>query len=101
MDPYLIPRSTLAPPIPESPSIAEAIRAAFTTLSLPLLGLLLLVSVPQLVVELGPRPVVQLTETLWEQSMPSLSSVSLGERLRVRIERVNPRAHLLVLRRVA
>jgi exoribonuclease-2 len=56
-------------------------------------------SVEAFVVEVAPRPVVQLEETLWEQPMPSLKGAELGERLRVRIERVNPRAALLVLRR--
>jgi exoribonuclease-2 len=51
------------------------------------------------VVETRPRPVVQLVETLWEQPMPSLKGVEPGEVVRLRIERVNPRAGLLVLRR--
>ena len=53
------------------------------------------------VVQLEPRPVVQLVETLREQPMPSLASaVELGQRIRVRVERVNPRAGVVALRRV-
>ena len=53
------------------------------------------------VVQVEPRPVVQLTETLWEQPMPSLAGhATLGEIVLVRVERVNPRAGLLTLRRV-
>jgi len=52
------------------------------------------------VVEVEPRPVVQLTETLWEQSMPGLAGVAPGAALSLRVERVNPRAGLIVLRRV-
>jgi exoribonuclease-2 len=52
------------------------------------------------IVQLLPRPVVQLTESLWEQPMPSQSGrVDLGQSVRVRIERVNPRAGLMLLRR--
>jgi len=52
------------------------------------------------VVQAEPRPVVQLTETLWEQPMPSLAGhATLGEIIRVRVERANPRAGLLTLRR--
>ena len=53
-----------------------------------------------LVVEVHPRPVVQLEETLWEQSMPSLAGVEPGQQIRLRVERVNPRAGLLVLQRI-
>jgi exoribonuclease-2 len=51
------------------------------------------------VVETRPRTVVQLDETLWEQPLPSVKGVDPGEPLRLRVERVNPRAGLLVLRR--
>ena len=51
------------------------------------------------VVEVQPRPVVQLTEALREQPMPSLTGAVLGAAVRVVIERVNPRAGLLVLRK--
>jgi exoribonuclease R len=52
------------------------------------------------VVEVDPHPVVQLTETLLEERLPALAGVVLGERVRLRVERVNPRAERLVLRRV-
>ena len=52
------------------------------------------------VVETAPRTVVQLVETLWEKPMSSLTGVECGQRIRVRVERVNPRAGLLVLRPV-
>ena len=55
--------------------------------------------VPATVIETDPRPVVQLDETLREQPMPSLKGVEAGQHVRLRIERVNPRAGLLVLRR--
>jgi exoribonuclease-2 len=55
--------------------------------------------VEALVVETEPRPVVQLAETLREQPMPSLAGVEPGQRVDLRVERVNPRAGLLVLRR--
>lgn len=45
-----------------------------------------------------PRPVVQLVETLWEQTMNGLTGVEPGQRIRVRVERINPRAGLLGLR---
>jgi exoribonuclease-2 len=51
------------------------------------------------VVEVEPRPVVQLAETLWETPLPSLVGAQLGETLQLTIERVNPRAGLLVLRK--
>jgi exoribonuclease-2 len=50
------------------------------------------------VIEAEPRPVVRLDETLWEQGMPSLGKPEPGARLQLRVERVNPRAGLLVLR---
>jgi exoribonuclease-2 len=49
------------------------------------------------VVAVEPRPIVRLDETLYERVMPSLTGVAAGEAVRVRIERVNPRARLLVL----
>jgi hypothetical protein len=52
------------------------------------------------VVETEPRPVVQLVESQREQPMPSLAGVEAGRTVRLRIERVNPRAGLLVLRAV-
>ncbi len=52
-----------------------------------------------IVVEVMPRPVVLLLETLLEEAMPGLAGASLGEAVRLRIVRVNPRADLLVLRR--
>lgn len=52
------------------------------------------------VVELEPRPIVQLVETLREQPLRGLAGVRLGERIRVRVEHVNPRAGRLVLTRV-
>lgn len=52
------------------------------------------------VIETHPRRVVQLSETLREQAMPSLTDVEPGQPVTVRIERVVPRAGLLVLRRV-
>ena len=42
---------------------------------------------------------MRLDDTLWEQPMTSLAGVEPGERLEVVIDRVNPRARLLVLRR--
>jgi exoribonuclease-2 len=52
---------------------------------------------PAVVVEVKPRPVVQLEETLREQPMAGLSGAEPGQRVVVRVERVNPRAGLLVL----
>jgi len=50
------------------------------------------------VVEVVPRPIVVLDETLLEQVVPSLVAASVGDRVRLKVERVNPRADLLVLR---
>lgn len=50
-----------------------------------------------IVVEVDPQPIVQLVETLIEERLPSLAGVSLGERVHLRVERVNPRAERLVL----
>jgi hypothetical protein len=41
---------------------------------------------------------VVLDETLLEDPVPSLVGANVGDRVRLRIERVNPRADLLVLR---
>jgi exoribonuclease-2 len=54
--------------------------------------------VEALVTETEPRPIVQLVDTLREQPLPSLSGAAPGDRVRLRVERVNPRAGLLVLR---
>jgi len=54
--------------------------------------------VEALVVDLDPRPIVQLVETLWEQPVSALAGVAVGSRVSLRIERVNPRAGILVLR---
>jgi len=50
------------------------------------------------VVDVAPRPIVQLHETLWQQSLASLGAVEPGAEVQLRVERVNPRAGLLVLR---
>jgi exoribonuclease-2 len=52
------------------------------------------------VIRLEPRPVIQLTEILREQTMRSLDGVELGQLIRLRVEKVNPRAGLLVLNRI-
>jgi len=52
------------------------------------------------VVASDPRPIVQLDETLREQPVRGLAGVELGERLRVSVVRVEPRAGVLSLRRV-
>ncbi len=53
------------------------------------------------VVETAPRPVIRLEEILWEQPAPSLVGAEPGERVEMVVERVNPRARLLVLRRAS
>jgi hypothetical protein len=50
------------------------------------------------VVDVVPRPIVALDETLLEQVVPSLVDAAKGDRVRLRVERVNPRADVLVLR---
>jgi len=55
-------------------------------------------SVEGIVVATQPRPFVQLEETLWEQAMPALAGCEAGQRVTLRIERVNPRAGILILR---
>jgi exoribonuclease-2 len=56
--------------------------------------------VEAIVVETVPRPVVLLIETLLEEPVPGLAGIELGASLSLRVERVNPRADLLVLRPV-
>lgn len=51
-----------------------------------------------IVVESEPRAVLQLVETLREQPVNGLGPVTPGERVCLVVERVNPRAGLLVLR---
>jgi hypothetical protein len=53
-----------------------------------------------LVVETDPRPVVQLEESLREQPVPGLAGAEPGQRVRVEVVRVEPRAGILVLRPV-
>jgi exoribonuclease-2 len=50
------------------------------------------------IVEAEPRPVIQLVETLWEQPLPSLAGREAGAIVKLRVERVNPRAGLVSLR---
>jgi exoribonuclease-2 len=56
-------------------------------------------SVAAVIVEVEPRPVVLLLETLIELPMPGLAGEALGQRLLLRVERVNPRADILKLGR--
>ena len=55
-------------------------------------------TVTGVVVDVVPRPIVVLDETLMEHAVPSLVGAAKGDRVRLRVERVNPRADLLVLR---
>ena len=55
-------------------------------------------TVTGVVVDTFPRPIVVLDETLLEQPVPSLVDAAKGDRVRLRVERVNPRAEALVLR---
>ena len=55
-------------------------------------------TVTAVVVDVVPRPIVVLDETLMEQPVPSLVGAARGDRVRLKVERVNPRADLLVLR---
>lgn len=55
-------------------------------------------TVTGVVVDVFPRPIVVLDETLFEVPVASLVDASPGDRVRLKIERVNPRADLLVLR---
>jgi exoribonuclease-2 len=52
------------------------------------------------VVDVVPRPIVVLDETLLEHVVPALVDAAKGDRVRLRVERVNPRADVLVLRPV-
>ncbi len=56
--------------------------------------------VDAVVVEVEPRPVVVLVETLLEEPLAGLAGVRPGDRIRLRIERVNPRADRIALRPV-
>lgn len=53
-----------------------------------------------LVVETDPRPVVLLLETQREQPLPALAGIEAGRPVQVVVQRVNPRAGLLLLRPV-
>lgn len=55
-------------------------------------------TVTGVVVEVAPRTVVTLDETLLDEPVASLAYAALGDRVRLRVERVNPRADVLVLR---
>jgi exoribonuclease R len=55
-------------------------------------------TVTGVVVDVVPRPIVVLDETLMEHAVPSLVGAAKGDRVRLKVERVNPRADLLVLR---
>jgi exoribonuclease-2 len=57
-------------------------------------------TVTGVVVDTHTRPIVVLDETLIETAVPSLVGAATGDRVRLRIERVNPRADLIVLRAV-
>jgi hypothetical protein len=55
-------------------------------------------TVTGVVVESAPRTIVVLDETLLELPAPAVVGAAIGDRVRLRVERVNPRADLLVLR---
>jgi exoribonuclease-2 len=55
-------------------------------------------TVTGVVVDLFPRTIVVLDETLLELPVPSLVDAAPGDRVRLKVERVNPRADVLVLR---
>ncbi len=55
-------------------------------------------TVTGVVVDLFPRTIVVLDETLLELPVPSLVDASTGDRVRLKVERVNPRADVLILR---
>lgn len=55
--------------------------------------------IPATVVELEPRPIVRLDETLLERPLPGLVDVELGRRIEVHLRRVEARSALLVLER--
>ena len=50
------------------------------------------------VVEVDPGPIVLLEETLFEERVPGLAGTPVGARVRLRVQRVNPRAGRLLLR---
>jgi len=49
-------------------------------------------------VEVDPGPIVLLEETLLEERVPGLAGTPVGARVRLRVQRVNPRAGRLLLR---
>jgi len=53
--------------------------------------------IPATVVELEPRPMVRLEETLLERPLPGLKEAELGQQLEVTLRRVEARSALLVL----
>ncbi len=55
-------------------------------------------TVTGVVVEVVPRTIVVLDLTLTEEAVPSLVDAAVGDRVRLKVHRVNPRAELLVLR---
>jgi exoribonuclease-2 len=55
-------------------------------------------TVTAVVVDVTPRPIVVLDETLLEVVVPSLVDAAKGDRVRLKVDRVNPRADVLVLR---
>jgi exoribonuclease-2 len=55
-------------------------------------------TVTGVVVEVAPRTIVTLDETLLDEPVGALAGAALGDRVRLRVERVNPRADVLVLR---
>jgi exoribonuclease-2 len=55
-------------------------------------------TVTGVVVDTSPRPIVVLDETLLELPVTSLVGVVVGDRVRLQVARVNPRADLLALR---
>jgi len=50
------------------------------------------------VLALEPRPVIRLDETRQERPLPGLTGVEPGQSIELRLERVNPRAGIAVLR---
>jgi hypothetical protein len=55
-------------------------------------------TVTGVVVEVAPRTIVTLDETLLDEPVGALMGAALGDRVRLRVERVHPRADVLVLR---
>jgi exoribonuclease-2 len=76
----------------------RAERAAQRYAMLRILERALGTTVTGVVVEVVPRPIVTLDETLLDEPVPALVGAALGDRVRLRVERVNPRADVLVLR---